>query len=86
MTGDIHSPIEDRLAAVVRFVADNDGASVSRVAKQLGFSQSELLRLLAMLGEDASMTGLGLVQWRDEGPRRLLSLSAHGREWLAERS
>jgi hypothetical protein len=75
--------IDDQLAAVVRFVADNDGASVSRVAKQLGFSQSELLRLLVLLGEDTSMSGLGLITWRDDGVRRLLSLSSRGREWLA---
>jgi len=73
----------ERLAAVVQFIADNDGVSVSRVARRLGLSQSELLRLLAVLGEDGSVGGLGLVVARDDGPRRLLSLTQDGREWLA---
>jgi DNA-binding transcriptional ArsR family regulator len=78
------SKIEDRLVEVVRFVADNDGVSISRVAKQLGLAQSELSRLLVLLGEDASMAGLGLIECREEGSRRLLSLSRRGREWLAK--
>jgi DNA-binding IclR family transcriptional regulator len=75
--------IEDRLAAVLRFIDDNDGVSVARAAKQLGLSQSELLRLLAVLGEDRSLGGLGLVALQDENSRRLLRLTADGYEWLA---
>jgi hypothetical protein len=75
--------IEDRLAALIRFVDGNDGVSVARAAKQLGFSQSELLRLLAVLGEDHSVGGLGLIALRDENSRRLLRLTADGRDWLA---
>ena len=86
MTAGVQPMIEARLAAVVRFVADNEGVSVSRVAKQLGLSQSELSRLLVVLGADASMAGLGLIEWRDQGQRRLLWLSSHGREWLAGKS
>lgn len=75
--------IEDRLAAVLRFVDDNDGVSVARAAKQLGLSQSELLRLLAVLGEDRSLGGLGLVAVQEENSRRLLRLTSDGRDWLA---
>jgi len=75
--------IEDRLAAVIRFVDGNDGVSVARAAKQLGFSQSELLRLLVVLGEDRAMGGLGLIALQDENSRRLLRLTANGRDWLA---
>jgi len=77
--------IEERLATVIRFVGDNDNVSASRAAKQLGLSQSELLRLLAVLGEDRSVGGLGLIATRDDGPRRLLELTADGRVWLARR-
>jgi DNA-binding IclR family transcriptional regulator len=68
---------------LIHFIAENEGAPVSRAAKQLGLSQSELLRLLVVLGDDRSMGGLGLVAARDEGPRRLLSLTVAGRDWLA---
>jgi len=75
--------IEDRLAAVIRFVDGNDGVSIARAAKQLGFSQSELLRLIVVLGEDRAMGGLGLIALQDENSRRLLRLTANGRDWLA---
>lgn len=72
------------LAAVMWFLADHEGASVARVAKQLGLPQSELLRLLAALGDDAGIGGLGLVESRGDGARRLLHLSERGRAWLAQ--
>ena len=75
--------IEERLAALIRFVDGNDGVSVARAAKQIGLSQSELLRLLVVLGEDRSLGGLGLIALQDENSRRLLRLTADGREWLA---
>ena len=74
--------IEERLAALIRFVDGNDGVSVARAAKQLGFSQSELLRLLAVLGGDRSLGGLGLIVLQENGPRRQLRLTADGRDWL----
>lgn len=74
--------IEDRLAALVRFVADNEGVSAARTGKQLGLSQSELLRLLAMLGTESSLGGLGLIASHEEGSRRLLRLTSDGRDWL----
>jgi len=75
--------IEERLAILIRFVGDHGNVSVPRTAKQLGLSQSELLRLLAMLGEDRSLGGLGLIATREDGSRRLLELTADGRAWLA---
>lgn len=71
------------LAAVLRFLADHDGASVARVAKQLGLPQSELLRRLAVMGDAAAIGGLGLVEVRGDGSRPLLHLSERGRAWLA---
>jgi len=72
------------LAAILHFLSDNDGASLPRVAKQLALPQSELLRLLAMLGDDETLGGLGLVESHDDGTRRLLHLSERGRAWLAQ--
>lgn len=72
------------LAAILVFLAAHDGASVARVAKHLSRSQSELLRLLAALGDDAGIGGLGLVESRGDGTRRLLHLSERGRAWLAQ--
>ncbi|KFN41205.1 hypothetical protein [Arenimonas oryziterrae] len=76
--------IEARLAAVLRFVAEHEPASLAKVARQLTLSQSELLRLLAILGDDVAVGGLGLVEIEDAGSRRLLRPSPRGRAWLAE--
>lgn len=75
---------DTNLAAILHFLSENDGASIPRVAKQLALPQSELLRLLAMLGDDEHIGGLGLIDTRDDGTRRLLHLSDRGRAWLAQ--
>lgn len=77
---------DTRLAQIMQFLAENDGASLPRVAKQLALSQSELLRLLAMLGDDASLDGLGLVEARLVESRRLLFLTDRGRAWVSEQA
>jgi DNA-binding MarR family transcriptional regulator len=74
---------DTRLAQILRYLADNDGASLPRVAKQLALSQSELMRLLAALSDDPSMGGLGLVESKMIDTRRLLFLSDRGRAWLS---
>lgn len=78
--------IDTRLAKLLLYLADNDGASSARVAKQLDLSQSELLRLLSALGSDTSVGGLGLVEARADRSRRLIFLSERGRDWLAEQA
>jgi DNA-binding MarR family transcriptional regulator len=77
---------DQRLADVLRYLADHDGASLPRVAKQLSLSQSQLLRLLAALGDDAAIGGLGLVEARIVDGRRRLSLSARGQAWLSQQA
>jgi DNA-binding IclR family transcriptional regulator len=76
--------MEARLAALLRLLADADGDGMShaRVARRLGLAASELQRLLAVLGDDAVVGGLGLVCTREDGGRTLLSLTAAGHEWL----
>ncbi|HMB57097.1 MAG TPA: helix-turn-helix domain-containing protein [Arenimonas sp.] len=71
-----------RFAAVMHFVAENDGASLARAAKQLGFAQSELLRMLAELGEH----GFGLIAVTPEESRQVLHLTKQGRQWLDART
>ena len=75
--------MEQALAALMRQLEGRDEASAARVAKALALSRSELQRLLAVLGEDAVLGGLGLVAQRGQGGRQLLSLTPRGREWLA---
>jgi hypothetical protein len=75
--------MDAQLAALLRFVGENEGTSAARAARRLGLAASELQRLLAVLGDDAVLGGLGLVAVRDDGPRRLLALSDAGRDWLA---
>ena len=40
----------------------------------------------SLLAVSVVMAGLGLIEWRDECSRRLLSLTSHGRAWLAGKS
>ena len=74
--------MEAQLAALLRVVAGHEGASTARAARRLGVAASELQRLLAVLGDDPVLGGLGLVDARDDGDRRVLSLTAAGRAWL----
>lgn len=74
--------MEQRLADLLRFVAAQEGASAARASKQLGLARSELQRLLAVLGEDAALGGLGLVRTTTDGARDRLALTPRGREWL----
>ena len=78
--------IEQALADLLAFVAANDGTSTARAAKRLGLGQSQLQRLLAVLGEDEAFGGLGLLTVREAGERCLLSLSPRGREWMEAHS
>ena len=74
--------MEQRLAELMRFIAGHEGASAARISKQLGLARSELQRLLAVLGDDPALGGLGLVRATAEGARDRLALTPHGREWL----
>jgi DNA-binding IclR family transcriptional regulator len=74
--------MEQRLAGLLRFVADNDGASSARACKQLGLARSELQRLLVVLGEDEALGGLGLVATGQVDGRLQLRLTPEGRDWL----
>jgi formate dehydrogenase accessory protein FdhD len=68
-------------------LAQEDGISPPRAAKRLGFSASELRRLLAALGDDPRFDGLALVEAREEplpsGSRIRLWLTARGRKLCA---
>jgi DNA-binding IclR family transcriptional regulator len=74
--------MEAQLAGLLRFVAAEEGASAARVARNLGLAASELQRLLAVLGDDPVLGGLGLVATRDERGRATLHLTDAGRDWL----
>ena len=74
--------MEAQLAALLHFVGSHDGASNARVARQLGLAASELQRLLAVLGDDPVLGGLGLVAARDDRGRPTLHLTDAGRDWL----
>lgn len=74
--------MDAQLAALLRFLAETGEASTARAARRLGLAASELQRLLAVLGDDPVIGGLGLVDVRADGSRRLLALTAAGRDWL----
>lgn len=74
--------MEQRLAGLLRFVAEHDGASSARACRQLGLARSELQRLLVVLGDDAALGGLGLLATEQVDDRLLLRLTPQGRDWL----
>lgn len=78
--------LEHKLVALLRFVAENEGASLARAAKGLQLRQSELLRCLSLLGDAPALGGLGLVELREDGGRRQLALSERGRNWLEQQA
>lgn len=75
---------DDPALALLRLLADEDGASIARAAKALGLGASELHRLLVALGDDPRFGGLDLVEQRsaparDGRPHVRLWLTARGR-------
>ena len=75
---------EELLVRLVRLVADQEGLSMAKSAKQLELSQSQLLRMLTVLGQDRSLAGLDWLEVRDGEPPRLYVTST-GRRWLDRR-
>ena len=59
-------------------LASEGTQSAARVAKKLGLAQSQLRRLLTLLGDNAALGGLGLVNVDEDGERLLLSLTVSG--------
>lgn len=76
---------DDRALALLALIGAEAGISTARAAKRLGLAQSELARLLAALGGDASCDGLDLVVAHDDGGRTTLRLTERGRALLAAR-
>lgn len=75
---------ELQLAQLLHWIAAHDGQSQARAAKKLGWPQSQLQRLLTVLGDDPHWGGLGLVRCEVDGERRCLFLTPQGRAWLAQ--
>ena len=71
--------MENSALQLLTLVANEDGMSIHKVAKRLGLSMSELLRLLTTLGNHPQMGGLDLVTRREDGGRDCLYLTEKGR-------
>lgn len=71
---------EDLVPALLQLLDAEGRQSLARIARRLGIGQSELRRLLAVLGDDAGFGGLALVRQEHEGDRILLSLTPRGRQ------
>ena len=56
--------MQQAAAALLELLVQEDGLSPARACKRLGIARSELQRLLAVLGDDAALGGLGLVELR----------------------
>lgn len=73
--------MDEQLLALLKLISEQGGVSTAKAAKKLRLAQSQLLRLLAVLSEDPSLGGLGLVEVKVESARTLLYLSAKGQQW-----
>lgn len=73
---------ESDALALLREIAELGEMSTARVAKRLGLQQSQLQRLLSVLGADPSVGGLDLVEVVPDGARTLLRLTPQGRDLL----
>jgi DNA-binding IclR family transcriptional regulator len=71
---------EQMMVAIVQFLATHPGSSRARVAKQLGFAQSELLRCLSSLCEPEE---LALVERIGSEESVRLNLSERGKAFVA---
>lgn len=74
--------MEQNLLALLELIAEQDGISIAKAAKKLNLAQSQLLRLLAVLADEASVIGFEIVEVRKEPARTMLHISTHGRTWL----
>jgi DNA-binding IclR family transcriptional regulator len=71
---------EQMMVAIVQFLAAHPGSSQARVAKQLGFAQSELLRCLSSLCEPIESA---LVERIGSEESLRLNLSERGQAFVA---
>ena len=71
--------MEELLIAVVALLAEQDGLSDHQIGKRLGIGMSQLNRALVVLGDNAALGGLGLVEVKQDAKRRTLWLTARGR-------
>ncbi|GAB3258552.1 hypothetical protein GCM10027296_30310 [Chitinimonas naiadis] len=71
--------MEELLLAIMAQLFERDGMSDNQIDKKLGIGMSQLNRALALLGSNAALGGLGLVEARQEGKRRTLWLTEKGR-------
>jgi DNA-binding IclR family transcriptional regulator len=66
--------MQQAAAALLQLLVQEDGLSPARACKRLGIARSELQRLLAALGDDPALGGLGLVELRATGDHQRLYL------------
>ena len=62
---------EAALRQLVELVARDEGLSLARAAKRLQISQSQLTRMLTVLGASAVLGGADLIEIRGDEPPRL---------------
>lgn len=56
--------MQQAAVALMELLVQEEGLSPARACKRLGIARSELQRLLALLGDDPALGGLGLVELR----------------------
>lgn len=71
------------LIDLLRLVARHEGISIPRTAKSMKLGQSQLYRMLTVLGSSPGMGGLNLIEIKENEPARLF-LTEKGRSQLAE--
>lgn len=75
---------DEQAAKLLRLLQARADLPLAAAAKALDLRQSELRRLLSLLGDTPALGGLGLVELvAADGRSPRLRLSARGRDWLA---
>jgi DNA-binding IclR family transcriptional regulator len=75
--------IEAQLAKIMRALINGEAQSLAKIAKKLSLSQSELRRLLVVLGENEHLGGLGLIKIDDTTAQTRLKLTERGKIWIS---
>ncbi len=76
--------IDTQLARIMHALKNGEAQSIASLAKKTALAQSELRRLLTVLGENEQFGSLGLIVLDHLNARTMISLSERGKTWILQ--
>lgn len=76
--------IDAQLARIMHALKNGEAQSIASLAKKTALAQSELRRLLTVLGENEQFGSLGLIVLDHSNARTMISLSERGKTWILQ--